>query len=253
LAFFKLKKHLHPPFFSTYSDADTYKDYSLPPFDELVNFPEHLPKNQSSSRSNLDSEKMVDEERQLVRATTTQDGKRQCVMCAKKRVCTGIPSSAADVVASTKQKENGKGQGEGDVDVDGVCDGVIIPRQNKGLCTKCDVTVWVVRDSSVQIKWCKGCKNFRPWARFGDKGGATKCVRCRDRQKEKYAAQKNQSQSNKPNSKQSRKRKSDNSIDRDSVTSGDDDITSTAGSDALDRASPGVDVSFKSPTSVKIE
>ena len=39
---------------------------------------------------------------------------------------------------------------------------------------------------------CKGCKNFRPWAAFGDKGLATKCVRCRERQREKYALQKEQ-------------------------------------------------------------
>ena len=32
--------------------------------------------------------------------------------------------------------------------------------------------------------------NFRPWAAFGDKGLATKCVRCRERQREKYAMQK---------------------------------------------------------------
>ena len=41
--------------------------------------------------------------------------------------------------------------------------------------------------SGLEIKWCKGCKNFRPWAAFGDKGLATKCVRCRERQREKYA------------------------------------------------------------------
>jgi hypothetical protein len=44
--------------------------------------------------------------------------------------------------------------------------------------------------SGLEIKWCKGCKNFRPWASFGDKGLATKCVRCRERQREKYALQK---------------------------------------------------------------
>jgi hypothetical protein len=68
----------------------------------------------------------------------------------------------------------------------------IIPRQNKGLCTACDVTVWVVVTDGLEIKWCKGCKNFRPWAAFGDKGSATKCVRCRDRQREKYATQKDE-------------------------------------------------------------
>jgi hypothetical protein len=66
----------------------------------------------------------------------------------------------------------------------------IIPTQNKGLCTLCDVNVWVVASSGLEIKWCKGCKNFRPWASFGDKGLATKCLRCRERQREKYAMQK---------------------------------------------------------------
>lgn len=65
-----------------------------------------------------------------------------------------------------------------------------IPTQNKGLCTICDVNVWIVAASGLEIKWCKGCKNFRPWAAFGDKGLATKCVRCRERQREKYAMQK---------------------------------------------------------------
>ena len=65
-----------------------------------------------------------------------------------------------------------------------------IPTQNKGLCTRCDVNVWVVVTSGLEIKWCKGCKNFRPWAAFGEKGLATKCVRCRERQREKYALQK---------------------------------------------------------------
>jgi hypothetical protein len=50
--------------------------------------------------------------------------------------------------------------------------------------------VWIVVTSGLEIKWCKGCKNFRPWAAFGDKGLATKCVRCRERQREKYALQK---------------------------------------------------------------
>jgi hypothetical protein len=65
-----------------------------------------------------------------------------------------------------------------------------IPTQNKGLCTICDVNVWIVTATGLEIKWCKGCKNFRPWAAFGDKGLATKCVRCRERQREKYALQK---------------------------------------------------------------
>ena len=73
----------------------------------------------------------------------------------------------------------------------------IIPTQNKGLCTHCDVNVWVVTASGLEIKWCKGCKNFRPWAAFGEKGLATKCVRCRERQREKYAAQKEEKEKSK--------------------------------------------------------
>jgi len=73
----------------------------------------------------------------------------------------------------------------------------IIPTQNKGLCTHCDVNVWVVNQTQLEIKWCKGCKNFRPWAAFGEKGLATKCVRCRERQREKYAAQKEEKEKNK--------------------------------------------------------
>merc|ERR1712157_62765 len=66
----------------------------------------------------------------------------------------------------------------------------VIPAQNKGLCTFCDINVWVHNDSGLQIKWCKGCKNFQNWAAFGEKGSATKCLRCRERQREKYAASK---------------------------------------------------------------
>ena len=63
----------------------------------------------------------------------------------------------------------------------------IIPRQNKGLCTSCDVAVWVVKESGIEIKWCKGCKNFKLWKDFGNKPVATKCEKCREKQREKYA------------------------------------------------------------------
>jgi hypothetical protein len=70
-----------------------------------------------------------------------------------------------------------------------------IPAQNKGVCTSCDVKVWIIMDDgnsgmknakNSQIKWCKGCKNFRPWANFGVKGRATKCTSCRELQAERY-------------------------------------------------------------------
>ena len=80
-----------------------------------------------------------------------------------------------------------------------------IPTQNKGLCTICDVNVWVVVATGLQIKWCKGCKNFKAWAAFGEKGLATKCVKCRARQREKYLY--NKSDNNMKNSNKSGSRK----------------------------------------------
>jgi len=63
-----------------------------------------------------------------------------------------------------------------------------IPNQNKGVCTDCDVKVWVYYKTGLQIKWCKGCKNFRMWATFGAHGHGvkSKCVPCRERQRENY-------------------------------------------------------------------
>ena len=101
------------------------------------------------------------------------DNLRCCVMCGQ-----ACPSSAA--IKSKGAVRTGKSNQEL----------AFIPTQNKGLCTLCDVNVWVIAKTGMEIKWCKGCKNFRCWAAFGEKGHATKCLRCRDRQREKYAAQK---------------------------------------------------------------
>jgi len=68
--------------------------------------------------------------------------------------------------------------------------------------------VWTIAESGLQIKWCKGCKNFRTWAAFGEKGGATKCTKCRERQREKYAAQKNRA-----DVEPTKKRKVENSME----------------------------------------
>lgn len=97
-------------------------------------------------------------------------GKRRCVMCGEVRFAN-----------SGSSRGKGKGQDQ---------NSIFIPNQNKGLCTHCDVSIWVVNESKMQIKWCKGCKNFQCWAAFGEKGSATKCMRCRDRQREKYAMSK---------------------------------------------------------------
>ena len=61
-----------------------------------------------------------------------------------------------------------------------------IPNQNKGICTECDVSIWQIQANNGLIRWCKGCKNFRPWKCFGEKFFVTKCNPCREGQKERY-------------------------------------------------------------------
>lgn len=148
--------------FSFFRNAEKSKDVPLPDFHRLVNYPDFIVKSRGSDSSQ------------------SSDGKKNCVMCGKLRLC-----SASSLSSRGRAKMHSATS-------DDDCSGHIIPRQNKGLCTACDVTVWVVASGGLEIKWCKGCKNFRPWAAFGDKGSATKCVRCRDRQREKYAAQKDE-------------------------------------------------------------
>ena len=97
--------------------------------------------------------------------TDPTTGRRQCTMCGKER--------AFHVKAENK-------------------DDAVIPNQNKGVCTACDTKVWVVKTTDMQVKWCKGCKNFQCWAAFGDKGWATKCCACRKRMADSYAAKKEQ-------------------------------------------------------------
>ena len=149
-------------------DMEKMKGAQVPEFTNLVNFPAHMSQKQSMS---------------------LPEGMRCCVMCGH-----ACPSSQGN-----KNKKAAKLKAEGDthglgVNAPSTQSGqfAIIPTQNKGLCTSCDVNVWVVTNTGLEIKWCKGCKNFRPWAAFGDKGLATKCLRCRDRQREKYALQKEQ-------------------------------------------------------------
>lgn len=97
--------------------------------------------------------------------TESATGRRQCTMCGVAR--------AFHVKAENK-------------------DEAVIPNQNKGVCTACDTKVWVVKATAMQVKWCKGCKNFQCWASFGDKGWATKCCACRKRMADSYAAKKEQ-------------------------------------------------------------
>jgi hypothetical protein len=160
---------LKPPIPSKFQgDMDKSKSALVPEFTNLVNFPAYMSQKQTIN---------------------LPEGMRCCVMCGQ-----ACPCSTANKTKKTKKPgcDGSVGpHGSGHDQLGDKNSGyAIIPTQNKGLCTLCDVNVWVVVSSGLEIKWCKGCKNFRPWAAFGDKGLATKCLRCRDRQREKYALQK---------------------------------------------------------------
>eukprot|EP00978_Attheya_sp_CCMP212_P031672 scaffold120586_cov50-Attheya_sp.AAC.1 len=169
---------LQPPVPSMFQgNIDEEKDAAVPLFANLVNFPEDF---------------------MYKHAKPLPEGMCYCVMCGKARV----NSAARKHKLSRRTRKGSKStsmnanicsperEGSSSSSIDSNAQNAVIPAQNKGLCTACDVQVWVVNESSTEIKWCKGCKNFRPWAGFGQKGCATKCVRCRERQREKYAKQK---------------------------------------------------------------
>lgn len=137
------------------SDDNDEDDEDLPCFSLLINYPS-VPFN-NVKRNSL--------------------GFKYCIMC-------GLACPIRNPTAKYEDKES---------------DRPTIPAQNKGLCTHCDVAIWVAQTITskatrrpLEIKWCKGCKNFHSWAAFGSKGLATKCTKCRNRQKEKYHAQKKQ-------------------------------------------------------------
>jgi len=156
---------MKPPIPSKFQgDMNKYKDVSVPDFNNLVNFPCHM--NQKSAPA--------------------PDGTRNCVMCGHSCPCTTGGKQKGKNNNSHPLADNNQNKGASGMNNNFA----IIPSQNKGLCTLCDVNVWIVVHSHLEIKWCKGCKNFRPWAAFGEKGLATKCVRCRERQREKYAMEK---------------------------------------------------------------
>mmetsp|Transcript_38358 Transcript_38358/g.57055 ORF Transcript_38358/g.57055 Transcript_38358/m.57055 type:complete len:234 (-) Transcript_38358:335-1036(-) len=156
---------LKPPIPSKFQgDMEKAKVAQVPEFTSLVNYPAHMSQKQS---------------------VNLPEGMRCCVMCGSACPCL----SGGKNNSKAKKNKDPMGRGGNGAD-DKSANFAIIPTQNKGLCTLCDVNVWVVCNSGLEIKWCKGCKNFRPWAAFGDKGLATKCLRCRERQREKYALQK---------------------------------------------------------------
>jgi hypothetical protein len=73
----------------------------------------------------------------------TPKGTKCCVMCGKVRQCSNGKSSKVKAMKSSEHYSQ---------------DNVIIPNQNKGICTLCDISVWVIKKCGTQIKWCKGCK-----------------------------------------------------------------------------------------------
>jgi hypothetical protein len=177
LIIFRVQAKLSKPnylFSIVLSDADTTKEVILPDFHRLVNFPDLLVKGRGASGENGGDGASPNE----------LSGKKRCVMWGQLRVsATYVRAKKGNTDESAESPSEGSGMSGSSH---------IIPRQNKGVCTACDVTVWVALElDGLEIKWCKGCKNFRPWSHFGAKSLATKCLRCRDRQKEKYAMQKN--------------------------------------------------------------
>lgn len=140
----------HPVPIKFQGDMEEAMRHPLPDFSMLVNFPISLRQNRALPQ-----------------------GTRCCVMCG--------------TVRPTCSRARNRQQKSAPINFTMCDDFVTIPTQNKGLCTVCDISVWVVQETGCQIKWCKGCKNFRQWAFFGEKGLATKCGRCRERQRSKYA------------------------------------------------------------------
>lgn len=164
----------------------------LPDFHRLVNYPDYLTKGSQPSLSSNDFMRGSGGSVSCGSTAVNTDGRKNCVMCGKLRVCSAtslVQSHKGRAKTDTSSRSNSSSSSDASTDEKEDGTAHIIPRQNKGLCTACDVSVWVVTATGMEIKWCKGCKNFRPWAAFGDKGVATKCVRCRERQREKYALQ----------------------------------------------------------------
>ena len=126
------------------------KTATVPEFTSLVNFPAHMSQKQS---------------------VNLPEGMRCCVMCGQACPCSTGAKKKGNTGALTNTTKSNKADGNlaprGASGLDGSnpmgdkTGYAIIPTQNKGLCTLCDVNVWVVVSTGLEIKWCKGCKNFR--------------------------------------------------------------------------------------------
>jgi len=166
-----LKQPLPPKF---QGDVEKAKATPMPKFTDLVNFP-----------ANINGPIFL-----AHKPDSLPDAERCCVMCGQACQCSATMKGRNPGAGTMKGRNPG-------VPPAPAAGGATIPTQNKGLCTACDVNVWVVVQSGLEIKWCKGCKNFCPWASFGDKGLATKCVPCREHQREKYRARQKEAEEKK--------------------------------------------------------
>lgn len=100
---------------------------------------------------------------QYCRIKADKAGKRNCVLCGNLRSC------------FKKRKDS-----------NGVTP--FIPTKSKGVCTSCEVAVWNMVGSNVQIKFCQQCIRFRPLAFFTAKETRKQegrflgsCTHCRNR------------------------------------------------------------------------
>ncbi len=163
-------------------DLDAEEEDAIPDFQSLVNFPYHVTRRSGRGGGGADG------------GSPSNATFRRCVMCGEARKA----SHGAGSKKSLKKEEKNDTTTTPNKDSKAIsspsasspgqpCSRHIIPKQNKGLCTACDVAVWVVAKSAIKIKWCKGCKNFKLWKQFGEKTMATKCAKCREKQREKYA------------------------------------------------------------------
>jgi len=204
-------KHPIPQKFQ--GDIDKFKDVQLPDFNSLVNFPGHMTKNPTNVPDGMRCCVMCG---QACKCTKVGKGNAKGgytnhgpgtpqpqIVASSSNIPMAVhpPSSSSTKPLGDKSDNNNNNSNNNTStpmkqhNTDSLANTprpnpylpkANIPTQNKGLCTICDVNVWVVVATGLEIKWCKGCKNFKAWAAFGEKGLATKCVKCRARQREKY-------------------------------------------------------------------
>lgn len=157
-----------PPTTNSSSSSTTTTTVTLPDFREIVNFPAYVTQSKASGGGAVE---------------------RPCVMCGVLRLdAQRLKKHGRNSVSRRKGTQSKTTTTTSTTSTTNMQD--IIPAQNKGVCTACDVAVWTFQD--MDIKWCKGCKNFKLWSDFGRKLKGTKCVKCRSRQHDAYAKQKGQ-------------------------------------------------------------